>query len=69
MDHRKTNLEMLADGLREFGLLMAVFVPLDGMFQTPPWPLLESAKLALMAGGIPFVAGMALERYRKHEGE
>jgi hypothetical protein len=64
MDTRKSVAEMIGEGLREFSVLVFVFVSLDNAFHPAPWPYWYAALLGAALGGPPFVVGIALERRR-----
>jgi hypothetical protein len=59
---------MLGEGLREFGILVAVFVPLDNAFEVQPLPFWMAYGVAIVVGGGVFGLGVYLERRRSEEG-
>jgi hypothetical protein len=64
MSDRRTSAEMIGEGLRELGILMLVFVPLDfAIADRPPltgWGVSAIVALALAL----FVIGVRIERTR-----
>jgi hypothetical protein len=64
MPAKKPTAEMLAELLREAGMLMSVFVFVDLMFSEHP-PRWEIVAVGFIFGGIFIYLGVNLERKRK----
>jgi hypothetical protein len=56
---------MIREGLRERGVLIAVFMLIDNLFQAQPWPFLRITGSATLAGGLVFALGVHIERKRR----
>jgi hypothetical protein len=66
MNERRSIVDMLGEFLREAALLLAVFIPLDWVFQSPA-DRLTTGRLTLILG-LPFgllIIGVVLERVRE----
>jgi len=57
--------EMIGEALGEAAVLTAVFVPIDSLFQPPPFPFARVCGAAVCIAGIVFVVGLWLERSRR----
>jgi hypothetical protein len=58
---------MLGEGSRELGILIAVFLPLDNVFEVQPLPFWIAYGTAVILGGGFFAFGIYLERSRPLE--
>jgi hypothetical protein len=60
----KSSKEMIGEGLRECGILIAVFVPIDSLFQHGLWGGWAVRLFGIVLGIVIFWGGIRLERSR-----
>jgi hypothetical protein len=68
MSGRRSWLDLVGEALREAGVLTAVFVTIDSLFQPRPFPILLFSSIGIAAGGAIFFVGVWFERFRKQGG-
>lgn len=67
MKPRRSVTGVIAEGIREVGVLVSVFCPLDSAFNDHSWPFMAVVGTTLVMGVGTFAIGVALERYRSWE--